>query len=80
MIGQAVAEAVRRPVRAPARSSPRADPRGDIGWAGLADAYLQAVDDGLLEVRASPRVTDRHDWSQPISELSGHRAAGERNR
>ena len=47
----------RRPARCSRRSRPkRANPKGDIWWAGAADAYLQAAEEGLLEAYRSPNV------------------------
>lgn len=54
----------------------RANPRGDVWWAGPADAYLQAAEEGLLEPYASPNLAELHDWARRIGELSGHRIAG----
>jgi len=54
----------------------KANPKGDIWWAGPADAYLQAAEEGLLETYASPNVAQLHDWARRISELSGNRVAG----
>ena len=34
----------------------RANPKGDIWWAGPADSYLQAAENGLLETYRSPNV------------------------
>ena len=34
----------------------RANPKGDVWWAGPADTYLQAAEDGLLETYRSPNV------------------------
>ncbi len=54
----------------------RANPKGDIWWAGPADSYLQAADDGLLETYRSPNVTQLYDWAQRISDLSKNQVAG----
>jgi len=54
----------------------RANPKGDIWWAGPADAYLQAAEEGLLEAYASPNLRDLHDWARRISEVSQHRVTG----
>lgn len=54
----------------------RANPRGDVWWAGPADAFLQAAEEGLLETYASPNVRDLHDWAQRVSQISGNRVAG----
>jgi iron(III) transport system substrate-binding protein len=53
-----------------------ANPKGDVWWAGAADSYLQAAEEGLLETYASPNVKDLHPWAQRISTLSNHRVAG----
>jgi len=54
----------------------RANPRGDVWWAGPADAFLQAGEEGLLEAYASPNVHDLHEWAQRISRISANRVAG----
>jgi iron(III) transport system substrate-binding protein len=54
----------------------RANPKGDIWWAGPADSYLQAADEGLLEEYRSPNVAQLYDWAQRISDVSKHRVAG----
>ena len=54
----------------------RANPKGDIWWAGPADAYLQAAEDGLLETYRSPNLKDLHDWAQRITEVSQNRVSG----
>jgi len=54
----------------------RANPKGDIWWAGPADAYLQAAEDGLLEAYASPNLGQLHDWARRIAEVSQNRVAG----
>ncbi len=47
----------RRPARCSRRSRPRRrNPKGDIWWAGPADSYLQAAEEGLLEEYRSPNV------------------------
>jgi len=53
-----------------------ANPKGDVWWAGAADSYLQAAEEGLLETYASPNVKDLHPWAQRISTLSGNRVSG----
>lgn len=53
-----------------------ANPRGDVWWAGAADSYLQAAEEGLLEAYASPNVKDLHPWAQRISTLSANRVSG----
>src|SRR5438270_12957209 len=37
-----------------------ANPKGDVWWAGAADSYLQAAEEGLLATYASPNVKDLH--------------------
>jgi iron(III) transport system substrate-binding protein len=54
----------------------RANPKGDVWWAGAADNYLQAAEEGLLEEYRSPNVRDLYDWAQRISDISGNRIAG----
>jgi iron(III) transport system substrate-binding protein len=54
----------------------RANPKGDVWWAGPADAYLQAAEEGLLETWASPNVAQLHDWARRITEVSGSRVFG----
>jgi iron(III) transport system substrate-binding protein len=54
----------------------RANPKGDIWWAGPADSYLQATDDGLLEEYRSPNVAQLYDWAQRITEVSKNHVAG----
>ena len=54
----------------------RANPKGDIWWAGPADSYLQAAEDGLLEEYRSPNVGQLYDWAQRITDVSKHRVAG----
>jgi iron(III) transport system substrate-binding protein len=54
----------------------RANPKGDIWWAGAADNYLQAAEEGLLEEYRSPNVGQLYDWAQRITEISKHRTAG----
>lgn len=54
----------------------RANPKGDIWWAGPADSYLQAAEDGLLEQYRSPNVPQLYDWAQRISDVSKDRVAG----
>ena len=50
-----------------------ANPKGDIWWAGAADAYLQAAEEGLLDEYRSPNVAQLYDWAQRITALSkGH--------
>ena len=38
-----------------------ANPKGDIWWAGAADAYLQAAEEGLIEEYQSPNVAQLYD-------------------
>jgi iron(III) transport system substrate-binding protein len=54
----------------------RANPKGDIWWAGAADNYLQAAEDGLLEEYRSPNVSQLYDWAQRITDISKNRVAG----
>src|SRR4051812_11423293 len=54
----------------------RANPKGDIWWAGAADNYLQAAEEGLLEEYRSPNVRDLYEWAQRITDVSNHRVAG----
>ena len=54
----------------------KANPKGDIWWAGPADSYLQAADEGLLEEYRSPNVGALYDWAQRLSEISKNRVAG----
>jgi iron(III) transport system substrate-binding protein len=53
-----------------------ANPKGDIWWAGAADAYLQAAEEGLLDEYRSPNVGELYDWAQRITELSKNRVSG----
>ena len=53
-----------------------ANPKGDIWWAGPADAYLQAAEEGLLDEYRSPNGAQLYDWAQRISELSKGRVSG----
>jgi iron(III) transport system substrate-binding protein len=52
------------------------NPKGDIWWAGAADAYLQAAEEGLLDEYRSPNVVQLYDWAQRITELSKGRVSG----
>jgi iron(III) transport system substrate-binding protein len=54
----------------------KANPKGDVWWAGPADSYLQAAEEGLLETYASPNVALLHDWARRITEVSGNRVSG----
>ena len=54
----------------------RANPKGDIWWAGAADNYLQAAEEGLLEPYRSPNVAQLYDWAQRITDLSKNHIAG----
>ncbi|HQR09702.1 MAG TPA: ABC transporter substrate-binding protein [Casimicrobiaceae bacterium] len=54
----------------------RANPKGDIWWAGPADSYLQAADDGLLEEYRSANLIELYDWARQISKVSAGRVAG----
>jgi iron(III) transport system substrate-binding protein len=53
-----------------------ANPKGDIWWAGAADAYLQAAEEGLLDEYRSPNVAQLYDWAQRITLLSKGRVSG----
>src|SRR5690349_15221180 len=53
-----------------------ANPKGDIWWAGAADSYLQAAEEGLLDDYRSPNVAQLYDWAQRITELSKARVSG----
>ena len=53
-----------------------ANPKGDIWWAGAADAYLQAAEEGLLDQYRSPNVAQLYEWAQRISDISKGRVAG----
>jgi iron(III) transport system substrate-binding protein len=54
----------------------RANPKGDIWWAGPADSYLQAAEEGLLETYRSPNLDQLHGWAQRIADVSHFRVAG----
>jgi iron(III) transport system substrate-binding protein len=54
----------------------RGNPKGDIWWAGAADNYLQAAEEGLLEEYRSPKVSELYPWAQRITEISKNRIAG----
>jgi iron(III) transport system substrate-binding protein len=54
----------------------RANPKGDVWWAGPADSYLQAADDGLLEEYRSANIIQLYDWAWQITKASGNRVAG----
>lgn len=54
----------------------RANPKGDVWWAGPADSYLQAAEEGLLEEYRSPNVAQLYDWAQRITDVSRNRVAG----
>ena len=54
----------------------RANPKGDVWWAGPADSYLQAADEGLLEAYRSPNVDQLYDWAKRISDVSKNHVAG----
>lgn len=54
----------------------KANPKGDIWWAGPADSYLQAAEDGLLEEYRSPNIAQLYDWAQRITDVSKNRVAG----
>jgi iron(III) transport system substrate-binding protein len=54
----------------------KANPKGDIWWAGPADAYLQAAEEGLLETYRSPNLAELHEWARHVSEVSQNRVSG----
>src|SRR3954469_25592543 len=54
----------------------RANPKGDIWWAGAADAYLQATEEGLLDEYRSPNVDQLYPWARRISDISRNHVAG----
>ena len=54
----------------------KANPKGDLWWAGPADSYLQAAEEGLLETYPSPNLAQLHGWAQRISEISKFQVAG----
>jgi iron(III) transport system substrate-binding protein len=54
----------------------KANPKGDVWWAGPADSYLQAADEGLLEEYRSPNVAGLYDWAQRLNEISKNRVSG----
>jgi iron(III) transport system substrate-binding protein len=54
----------------------KANPKGDVWWAGAADSYLQAAEEGLLETYQSPNLAQLHDWARRISEISKYQVAG----
>ncbi len=54
----------------------KANPRGDIWWAGPADSYLQAAEEGLLEAYRSPNLAQLHEWARHVSEVSQDRVSG----
>jgi iron(III) transport system substrate-binding protein len=54
----------------------RANPKGDVWWAGPADSYLQAAEDGLLDEYRSANMIDLYDWARQISRASAYRVAG----
>ena len=53
----------------------RANPKGDVWWAGPADSYLQAAEEGLLETYRSPNVAQLQPWAQRITNCR-RRSAG----
>ncbi len=57
-------------------TSERQNPRGDIWWAGPADSFIQAADEGLLETYRSPRVAELYPWAQRVTEISKDRVSG----
>ncbi|HET7098527.1 MAG TPA: ABC transporter substrate-binding protein [Casimicrobiaceae bacterium] len=54
----------------------KANPKGDIWWAGPADSYLQAAEEGLLETYRSPKLGELHEWARRVSEVSQDRVSG----
>ncbi|MEP7329962.1 MAG: ABC transporter substrate-binding protein [Betaproteobacteria bacterium] len=54
----------------------KANPKGDVWWAGPADSYLQAADEGLLEEYRSPNVGGLYPWAQRLTEISRNRVSG----
>jgi len=54
----------------------RANPKGDVWWAGPADSYLQAAEEGLLEAYRSPNLAALFDWAQRISAVSNYQVSG----
>ena len=54
----------------------RANPRGDVWWAGPADSYLQAAEEGLLETYRSPNLPQLLDWAQRITAISKDQVSG----
>ncbi len=54
----------------------RANPKGDVWWAGPADSYLQAAEEGLLEAYRSPNLGQLFDWAQRISTVSSYQVSG----
>jgi len=54
----------------------RANPKGDIWWAGPADSYLQAAEEGLLDTYRSPNVDKLFDWARRITQISQDRVSG----
>jgi len=54
----------------------RANPKGDVWWAGPADSYLQAAEEGLLETYRSPNVAQLHEWAQRITTISRDQVSG----
>jgi iron(III) transport system substrate-binding protein len=54
----------------------RANPKGDVWWAGPADSFLQAADDGLLDEYRSANLVELYDWARQITKVSAGRVAG----
>ena len=54
----------------------RANPKGDVWWAGPADSYLQAADDGLLDEYRSANLVELYDWARQITKASAGRVGG----
>jgi iron(III) transport system substrate-binding protein len=54
----------------------KANPKGDVWWAGAADSYLQAAEEGLLETHSPPNLAQLHPWARRISEISKNQVFG----
>jgi len=54
----------------------KANPKGDVWWAGPADSYLQAAEEGLLEPHQSANLAELHDWARRISAISKNEVFG----
>ena len=53
-----------------------ANPKGDVWWAGPADSYLQAAEEGMLATYRSPNLPLLFDWAQRISAVSNDQVSG----